>query len=370
MKRSIITMALAAAMLLSASVESNAQGWFDKFAKNKSRILSMTHSGNTLYIGTCSYGLVAKDLQSGTEQHYQTTDNYPVSMYYGNKTLYVGSLISGMSELKGGEMRYTDNLPTDDGITAVEYATINNVDLQFISDSKRIYIKAAGSGAWQECQNQSIFNAIWIGSIVTDKNGLTWIGSNEGSIGVEDYSLKRLLPAYPAMSPVINPEDCLHGVNGMCKGNDEILFIASDKGLYSYDYHRFACCYGESACYDVQQSDDGTVWAVTKDALLKYDGESVTSYPTTSFESEGNVCLEVAGGAVYVGGMTSGVYKFENGEFTKLEYEVANGIDEVSSSSAIASPKVYSSDGKELDGLAKGLNIVKSADGKTVKVIR
>jgi len=46
------------------------------------------------------------------------------------------------------------------------------------------------------------------------------------------------------------------------------------------------------------------------------------------------------------------------------------GIGEVSSSSAIASPKVYSADGKELDGLAKGLNIVKSADGKTVKVIR
>ena len=46
------------------------------------------------------------------------------------------------------------------------------------------------------------------------------------------------------------------------------------------------------------------------------------------------------------------------------------GIDEVSSSSANASPKVYSADGKELDGLTKGLNIVKSADGKTVKVIR
>ena len=46
------------------------------------------------------------------------------------------------------------------------------------------------------------------------------------------------------------------------------------------------------------------------------------------------------------------------------------GIDEVSSSSASVSPKVYSADGKELDGLTKGLNIVKSADGKTVKVIR
>ena len=46
------------------------------------------------------------------------------------------------------------------------------------------------------------------------------------------------------------------------------------------------------------------------------------------------------------------------------------GIGEVSSSSASVSPKVYSSDGKELDGLTKGLNIVKSADGKTVKVIR
>ena len=46
------------------------------------------------------------------------------------------------------------------------------------------------------------------------------------------------------------------------------------------------------------------------------------------------------------------------------------GIGEVSSSSASVSPKVYSSDGKELDGLTKGLNIVKSADGKTVKVMR
>jgi hypothetical protein len=58
---------------------------------------------------------------------------------------------------------------------------------------------------------------------------------------------------------------------------------------------------------------------------------------------------------------------FTNKDFGKPSIA---GIDEVSSSSAIASPKVYSSDGKELDGLTKGLNIVKSADGKTVKVIR
>ena len=30
----------------------------------------------------------------------------------------------------------------------------------------------------------------------------------------------------------------------------------------------------------------------------------------------------------------------------------------------------FGNDGKELDGLTKGLNIVKSADGKTVKVMR
>ena len=46
------------------------------------------------------------------------------------------------------------------------------------------------------------------------------------------------------------------------------------------------------------------------------------------------------------------------------------GIDEVSSSSANNALKVYSADGKELGGLTKGLNIVKSADGKTVKVVK
>ena len=46
------------------------------------------------------------------------------------------------------------------------------------------------------------------------------------------------------------------------------------------------------------------------------------------------------------------------------------GIGKVSSSSASASSKVYSADGKQLDRLAKGLNIIKSADGKTVKVMK
>ena len=32
--------------------------------------------------------------------------------------------------------------------------------------------------------------------------------------------------------------------------------------------------------------------------------------------------------------------------------------------------KIFDIQGKELDGLTKGLNIVKSADGKTMKVIR
>ena len=64
----------------------------------------------------------------------------------------------------------------------------------------------------------------------------------------------------------------------------------------------------------------------------------------------------------------------QNGEIliTASDYRKPSitGIGKVSSSSASASSKVYSADGKQLDRLAKGLNIIKSADGKTVKVMK
>ena len=64
----------------------------------------------------------------------------------------------------------------------------------------------------------------------------------------------------------------------------------------------------------------------------------------------------------------------QNGEIliTASDYRKPSiaGIGKVSSSSASVSSKVYSADGKQLDRLEKGLNIIKSADGKTVKVMK
>ena len=364
MKRSIITMALAAGMLLSAS------------AQEKSRVLSLAHDGDNLFIGTNGYGLVVKNTASGEERQFQTSDNYPTCMAVGSGTLYIGSKHGGLSRLSldGGFSMTIDDaskLPTEDGIHAIDYDADGSSLNLTLCDTYNAYVMME-DGSWLTCKSvpMSFSSNFFINSIVTDRNGKKWIGSTENTRDVEEYGLMRVLPLDSTLSGTLGIGFALNGVSSLCAGTDKPLYVAAGSGLYSYDYRNMEQLYSGSACYDVQQSDDGTVWAVTKDALLKYDGESVTSYPTTSFESEGNVCLEVAGGAVYVGGMTSGVYKFENGEFTKLEYDVANGIDEVSSSSAIASPKVYSSDGKELDGLTKGLNIVKSADGKTVKVIR
>ena len=64
----------------------------------------------------------------------------------------------------------------------------------------------------------------------------------------------------------------------------------------------------------------------------------------------------------------------QNGEMliTASDYRKPSitGIGKVSSSSASTSSKVYSADGKQLDRPEKGLNIIKSADGKTVKVMK
>ena len=359
-------MALAAGMLQSVSAQEN------------SCVLSLAHDGNNLFIGTNGYGLVVKNTTSGEERQLQTSDNYPTCMAVGSGTLYIGSKNSGLSRmsLDGNFTMSIDDLsklPTEDGIHAIDYNAVgSNMNLT-ICDTYNAYVyTTVNGGNWFKCESapMSFLSNFFINSVVTDRNGKKWIGSTEAKLDIEEYGLMRILPLDGTLVGTLGIDFALNGIRSLCAGTDKPLYVAAGTGLYSYDYRNMEQLYSGSACIDVKQAEDGTVWAVTKDALLKYEGGSVTSYPTTSFESVGNVCLEVVGGAVYVGGMTSGVYKFENGEFTKLEYEVANGINEVSSSSASTSSKVYSADAKELDGLAKGLNIIKSTDGKTVKVIK
>lgn len=154
-----------------------------------------------------------------------------------------------------------------------------------------------------------------------------------------------------------------------------VVFSKMDDGTYQFVLQQFS--FGELVIGDVTitkglnaEEKDGTIVLTTNnveapvtnsDMAAALGGKVLITMKATI--KEGKMVAELSNIHVNLGGTEMDVTaKFESSSST-------TGINSVSTASAQAS-RIYDLSGRELPAMQKGLNIVKMANGETVKIIK
>lgn len=153
-----------------------------------------------------------------------------------------------------------------------------------------------------------------------------------------------------------------------------VVFSKMDDGTYQFVLQQFS--YGELIIGDVTitkglnaEEKDGTIVLTTdnveapvtnSDMAAALGGKVLITMKATI--KEGKMVAELSNIHVFLGEGLNVTAKFESSSST-------TGINSVSTASAQTS-RIYDLSGRELPAMQKGLNIVKMANGETVKIIK
>lgn len=153
-----------------------------------------------------------------------------------------------------------------------------------------------------------------------------------------------------------------------------VVFSKMDDGTYQFVLQQFS--YGELVIGDVTitkglnaEEKDGTIVLTTdnveapvtnSDMAAMLGGKVLITMKATI--KEGKMVAELSNIHVFLGEGLDVTAKFESSSST-------TGINSVSTASAQTS-RIYDLSGRELPAMQKGLNIVKMANGETVKIIK
>ena len=153
-----------------------------------------------------------------------------------------------------------------------------------------------------------------------------------------------------------------------------VVFSKMDDGTYQFVLQQFS--YGELIIGDVTitkglnaEEKDGTIVLTTdnveapvtnSDMAAALGGKVLITMKATI--KEGKMVAELSNIHVFLGEGLNVTAKFESSSST-------TGINSVSTASAQTS-RIYDLSGRELPTMQKGLNIVKMANGETVKIIK
>lgn len=153
-----------------------------------------------------------------------------------------------------------------------------------------------------------------------------------------------------------------------------VVFSKMDDGTYQFVLQQFS--YGELVIGDVTitkglnaEEKDGTIVLTTdnveapvtnSDMAAALGGKVLITMKATI--KEGKMVAELSNIHVFLGEGLNVTAKFESSSST-------TGINSVSTASAQTS-RIYDLSGRELPAMQKGLNIVKMANGETVKIIK
>lgn len=153
-----------------------------------------------------------------------------------------------------------------------------------------------------------------------------------------------------------------------------VVFSKMDDGTYQFVLQQFS--YGELVIGDVTitkglnaEEKDGTIVLTTdnveapvtnSDMAAMLGGKVLITMKATI--KEGKMVAELSNIHVFLGEGLDVTAKFESSPST-------TGINSVSTASAQTS-RIYDLSGRELPAMQKGLNIVKMANGETVKIIK
>ena len=289
-------------------------------------IRQMAMDGDNLWLAT-NAGLVKYNKLTGEHTTYTRFNNGLcsddlISVTCRNGKVLVGSYDNGVSEFDGRVFRnynrYNTPFFTNQSFEEVLYDSDGNLWLGGL-----YYIYKYDGIAWEKyTQPQALFSS-WVAysALKQSADGTIWFCSNgpnfDGSLGyiTKEKEVKTVVTrCCDAYNMDIDKQgnvwfnDTFNGI--LCyDGNSTKLFNSKNSPLPEY---------GKLKTLGLAVDVDNNVWFGCNNLLYKYDGSEFTSYqlPTDARVSD----LLIDGKAIWVATRGDGLFRFEDGQFERIEY--------------------------------------------------
>ena len=289
-------------------------------------IRQMAMDGDNLWLAT-NAGLVKYNKLTGEHTTYTRFNNGLcsddlISVTCRNGKVLVGSYDNGVSEFDGRVFRnynrYNTPFFTNQSFEEVLYDSDGNLWLGGL-----YYIYKYDGIAWEKyTQPQALFSS-WVAysALKQSADGTIWFCSNgpnfDGSLGciTKEKEVKTVVTrCCDAYNMDIDKQgnvwfnDIYNGI--LCyDGNSTKLFNSKNSPLPEY---------GKLKTLGLAVDVDNNVWFGCNNLLYKYDGSEFTSYqlPTDARVSD----LLIDGKAIWVATRGDGLFRFEDGQFERIEY--------------------------------------------------
>ena len=289
-------------------------------------IRQMAMDGDNLWLAT-NAGLVKYNKLTGEHTTYTRFNNGLcsddlISVTCRNGKVLVGSYDNGVSEFDGRVFRnynrYNTPFFTNQSFEEVLYDSDGNLWLGGL-----YYIYKYDGIAWEKyTQPQALFSS-WVAysALKQSADGTIWFCSNgpnfDGSLGyiTKDKEVKTVTTrCCDAYNMDIDKQgnvwfnDTFNGI--LCyDGNSTKLFNSKNSPLPEY---------GKLKTLGLAVDVDNNVWFGCNNLLYKYDGAEFTSYqlPTDARVTD----LLIDGKAIWVATRVDGLFRFEDGQFERIEY--------------------------------------------------
>ncbi len=289
-------------------------------------IRQMAMDGDNLWLAT-NAGLVKYNKLTGEHTTYTRFNNMLcsddlISVTCRNGKVLVGSYDNGVSEFDGRVFRnynrYNTPFFTNQSFEEVLYDSDGNLWLGGLW-----YIYKYDGIAWEKyTQPQALFSS-WVAysALKQSADGTIWFCSNgpnfDGSLGciTKEKEVKTVVTrCCDAYNMDIDKQgnvwfnDIYNGI--LCyDGNSTKLFNSKNSPLPEY---------GKLRTLGLAVDVDNNVWFGCNNLLYKYDGSEFTSYqlPTDARVTD----LLIDGKAIWVATKSDGLFRFEDGQFERIEY--------------------------------------------------
>ncbi|MFC2129870.1 two-component regulator propeller domain-containing protein [Bacteroidota bacterium] len=176
-------------------------------------------------------------------------------------------------------------------------------------------------------KSDEFYKGYGVKSLLVDKDGILWIGTNEGAIvkKMPNDDWLKVQPSYPLL-----PDD---NIMKIVADNKDHLWFATQNGLAKFDGQNWTSWLRQNSdlpnrwINDIAIDENDTKWLATQNGLVKFEDDSMHVYDNSNqnFPDYWFGCLLVDNDTLWVGTGFKGLLKFVDGEVIE-SFDQSNGV--------------------------------------------
>lgn len=294
----------------------------------KGAVNAIAHDENNLYVSSFKNGLYIIDKHSGRQTIYctasgqlMTNDIYSISLH--EEAIWLGCEKGWVTTIQNG-------LPAHEQFTF--YSMIDPTDPAHYGIANLAFCENGGfflSGYYclMKVKDGDVKDSLWVSSPIWDGSLSHLLMDSKGTLWITCESLSKNV-ALSSYSPSgefsyvlqehADPPTLRTGAQALAIDSEDGIWFTGEKQLFRYADNNFETYPVETIICDMKFRGGNQLWMISQLGKLLCLENGVISNKDCQIETGRGYCIDIDGDDIYLG-TDSGLLKYSDGEFTKIE---------------------------------------------------